>query len=81
MKIGLNVANWSDECAKKIASLPNVEEMHEVMGDDSYLLKVRVADIEKLSDMLKNDIGTISEVATTKTVMVLKTLKKNGIPC
>ena len=67
--------------SKKIASLPNVEEMHEVMGDDSYLLKVRVENIEKLSDMLKNDIGTITEVASTKTVMVLKTLKKNGIPC
>ena len=74
--VNVNSANWCDKFACQIKKIEAVEELHEIIGDDSYLLKVRVKNMEELSDLLKNKIGTIPEVETTKTIIATNSLKE-----
>mgnify|MGYP003954063173 CR=1 FL=1 len=76
--ISLNVANWSEKYNKAILAIPNVEEAHEILGADSYFVKLRVKDMDELSDLLTNEIGSLPSVASTNTVMVIKSLRDNG---
>lgn len=62
----------------RLAELPNVLEVHHVAGEDCYLLKVRVADTTALGAMLRDDIGAVESVRTTRTTIVLETEKESG---
>ena len=61
-----------------LAKIPEVLEVHDVAGEDSYLLKVRVADPEDLARLLKEKIKAISTVVTTRTTVVLQTVKETS---
>lgn len=76
--ISVNSANWSDTLAMQLQEINRVEELHEVIGEDSYLIKVRVKDMEELSEVLKNKIGVIPEISATKTVIAVKSLKEDA---
>ncbi len=62
--------------AGQLADITGVQEIHQVAGDDGYLLKLRVADTEALGHILRNEIATIEGVRTTRTQIVLSTLKE-----
>ena len=76
--IKVNVSNWSKECEEELLAIENIEEIHEVVGFDSYILKIRVKDMDDLSSILKDKIGAIPEVATTQSTMVIKSLRDRG---
>ena len=78
VNIKVDSANWSSDFSRQIESIENVEELHEVLGEDSYLAKVRAKDMDDLSEILKNQIGAIEQVKSTKTTIVTKTLKGNS---
>ena len=78
VKIKCKGANWTEECGELLNAIPNVEELHEVLGEDSYLAKVRASDMLEISRLLKDDIGSISGIQETQTIMVVKTRKENG---
>lgn len=59
-----------------LAQIPEVLEVHDVAGEDSYLLKVRAADPEDLGVLLKEKIKSIPTVVTTRTTVVLQTVKE-----
>lgn len=65
----------STESGQKLADFPDVLEVHHTAGHDCYLLKVRVADTEALSELLKG-FGRIGEVRDTNTTIVLSTVKE-----
>ena len=75
--IGINTTNWSDSCCDALKAIPNIEELHEVVDQDSYLAKVRVKDMQELSEVLKIKIAEIPEVKSTKTMMVIRAIKEN----
>lgn len=77
VKIKVNSANWSDKFSHKLQCLENVEELHEIIGEDSYLAKVRAKNMDELSDILKSKIGAIKEIQSTQTVIVTKTIKED----
>lgn len=60
-----------------LASLPEVLEVHHVAGDDCFLVKIRARDAEHLGELLKTSIGRISGVRSTRTTIVLGTLKES----
>lgn len=62
--------------AAQFAATPGVLEVHHVAGDDCYLLKVRVADTKALSAWLRDHVGKHPSVQSTKTIIVLETLKE-----
>jgi Lrp/AsnC family leucine-responsive transcriptional regulator len=61
---------------KRVLALDEVLECHHVTGEFSLLLKVRVADMEALQDLLLEQLGAHDGVRQTRTVMALSTVKE-----
>ena len=60
----------------KLAEIPEVLEVHDVAGEDSYLIKVRASDPEDLAHLLREKLKSIPSVVTTRTTVVLQTVKE-----
>lgn len=69
-------APGDDNVAKELARCPDVLEVHHVAGDDCYLVKVRTRDAEQLGVLLRTRIGRIPGVRSTRTTIVLETVKE-----
>lgn len=65
------------EAAAKLQRLPEVLEVHNVAGEDCYLVKVRVQDVEALKNLLHDKVSQIASVEGTKTTIVLEALKES----
>ena len=65
-----------DNVARELAGCPDVLEVHHVAGDDCYLVKVRTRDAEHLGALLRTRIGRIAGVRSTRTTIVLETVKE-----
>ncbi|MEO5860323.1 MAG: Lrp/AsnC family transcriptional regulator [Pyrinomonadaceae bacterium] len=59
-----------------LAQIPEVFEVHDVAGEDSFLLKVRASDPEDLARLLREKLKAIPSVVTTRTTVVLQTIKE-----
>ncbi len=59
-----------------LAEIPEVLEVHDVAGEDSYLLKVRAEDPEDLAVLLREKLRLIPSVVSTRTTVVLQTVKE-----
>ncbi|HWR05460.1 Lrp/AsnC family transcriptional regulator [Sporomusa sp.] len=57
-----------------LVDIPGVQEVHNVAGDDCYLIKIRTRNTESLSLLLKEKVR--GESISTKTIIVLNTLKE-----
>jgi Lrp/AsnC family leucine-responsive transcriptional regulator len=69
----------SDRCGgtdKVLAKLPEVLEVHDVAGEDCYLLKVRAKNTDELGKLLREKLGMLPEVLSTRTTVVLQTVKE-----
>jgi Lrp/AsnC family leucine-responsive transcriptional regulator len=62
----------------RLAKLPEVQEVHQVTGEDCYLVKVKVAGPIELGRLLREKVGTIASVRSTRTTIVLETVKETG---
>jgi Lrp/AsnC family leucine-responsive transcriptional regulator len=60
-----------------LTSIPEVLEAHQVAGDDCLLLKIRARDPEHLSKILRERIGSVEGVRSTRTTIVLETIKES----
>jgi Lrp/AsnC family leucine-responsive transcriptional regulator len=67
-----------DETDERLAAIPEVLEVHDVAGDDSYLLKVRAEDPEDLARILREKFKSIPTVVSTRTTVVLRTVKETS---
>jgi Lrp/AsnC family leucine-responsive transcriptional regulator len=65
-----------EEAGRRLAAMPEVLEVHHVAGEDCFLLKVRTRDTEQLGELLRDRISAIPEVSSTRTTIVLGTLKE-----
>ena len=63
------------ETAAMLGAIPEVVEVHRVVGDDCFLLKVRVRDTAALGALLDEKVQPLPPVASTRTTIVLKTSK------
>ena len=72
------VANRSGNgrLALELAEVTGVQEVHQVAGEDGYLLKLRVADNAELGRILRDEIIALSGVQSTRTSVVLHTIKE-----
>jgi len=64
--------------ATLLARLPEVLEVHNIAGEDCYLVKIRVADTRALESVLRERVGAIPSVRSTRTTIVLKTFKDDA---
>lgn len=67
------------ETADLLASVPEVLEVHRVVGDDCFFMKVRVRDTLALGALLDEKIQTLPPVASTRTTIVLSTAKDQDV--
>lgn len=66
------------ETGEELARIPEVQEVHHVAGEDCYLVKVRVANTEALGRLLRESFGVIPTVRSTRTTIVLTTIKETA---
>ena len=71
----------ASEQTRTFAAIPEVLEIHDVAGEDCYLLKVRVRDTEALGRLMRERISVVPGVSATRTTIVLETAKEsNAMP-
>jgi Lrp/AsnC family transcriptional regulator, leucine-responsive regulatory protein len=68
----------SDAASKALAAIPEIQEIHDVAGEDCFLVKVRALDTEALGRVLRDRIGAIPTIRSTRTTIVLQTLKETA---
>lgn len=61
-----------------LTEVPEVLEVHHVAGEDCYLTKVRARDPEDLARILRERFGGIPQVRSTRTTVVLNSLKESS---
>jgi Lrp/AsnC family leucine-responsive transcriptional regulator len=67
-----------DSVSRQLAGFAEVLEVHHVAGEDCYLVKVRTKDAEQLGIFLRTRIGRIPGVRSTRTTIVLETMKETS---
>jgi Lrp/AsnC family transcriptional regulator, leucine-responsive regulatory protein len=66
----------AEDTAEGLAQLPSVLELHHLAGEDCFLLKVRARDTDDLYRFLRDDLGRFKAIRSTRTTIVLKTVKE-----
>ena len=66
------------ETGETLAAIPEVLEVHRVVGDDCFFLKVRVRDTDALGALLDEKLQPLGAVASTRTTIVLSTAKETA---
>ncbi len=64
--------------ADRLAEMPEIQEVHHIAGEDCYLAKVRVRDTEALGRLLRDRLGALGTVTSTRTTIVLATHKESS---
>ncbi|HEY8490053.1 MAG TPA: Lrp/AsnC family transcriptional regulator [Dehalococcoidia bacterium] len=63
---------------RRLAEMPEVQEVHSIAGEDCYLVKVRTRDPESLGRLLQEWFTTIGPITSTRTTIVLGTVKESS---
>ncbi len=66
------------ETGEQLAAIPEVQEVHHVAGEDCYLIKVRARGPQALGKLLRGTLGQIPSVVSTRSTIVLDTVKESG---
>lgn len=66
----------SSKTAQALSKIPEVQEVHHVAGEDCFLVKVRTEDSTSLMELMRNSLKKIPNIASTKTTIVLETVKE-----
>ncbi len=66
------------EVGPELSKLPEIQEVHHVAGEDCYLLKIRTKDTQSLAVFMRESIGVIQGVSSTRTVIVLESIKESS---
>lgn len=61
-----------------LAALPSVLELHHLAGEDCFLVKVRARDTDHLYRILRDEFGRFKAIRSTRTTIVLKTVKETS---
>jgi Lrp/AsnC family transcriptional regulator, leucine-responsive regulatory protein len=64
--------------AELLAGIPEVLEAHHIAGEDCFLLKVRSPDARTLGRLLRERIGSTGSVQSTRTTIVLETVREES---
>lgn len=64
------------DTAKELAKFPEILEVHHVAGEDCYLLKLRHSNNKALAVFLREKLGPIPTITSTRTIIVLDTVKE-----
>lgn len=67
--------------ARALEAVPEILEVHQVAGDDCFLVKLRARDTDDLARILRERLTSLPQIRGTRTSIVLGTVKEtNRIP-
>lgn len=66
----------NSKTTQALAKIPEVQEVHHIAGEDCFLVKVRTEDSASLMSFMRNSLQKIPNIASTKTTIVLETVKE-----
>jgi Lrp/AsnC family leucine-responsive transcriptional regulator len=66
----------ASETERRLAEIPEVLEVHHIAGEDCFIVKVRAPDTESLGRLLRERLGSIETIRSTRTTIVLQTVKE-----
>ncbi|MEZ5332203.1 MAG: Lrp/AsnC family transcriptional regulator [Thermoanaerobaculia bacterium] len=66
------------DSARELAELDEVLEVHHIAGEDCYLAKVVARDAGDLGRFLRERVGSIPAVTSTRTTVVLETIRESS---
>lgn len=61
---------------KRLAAIPQVQEVYNISGEDCYLIKVRAHDPKALGRLLREQVGSIPTVVSTRSTIVMDVFKE-----
>jgi Lrp/AsnC family leucine-responsive transcriptional regulator len=67
-----------NKVAARLAAIPEIQEVHEIAGEDGLMVKIRTSDTTQLGRLIQNNIAGIDQVSATRTMIVLSTLKESA---
>jgi Lrp/AsnC family leucine-responsive transcriptional regulator len=70
--------NGEAEVGERLKAHPNVLEVHHIAGEDCFLAKVRATDTDDLGRMLRTEFSSMPHVVSTRTTIVLGTVKESA---
>lgn len=59
-----------------LSAVPEIQEVHQIAGEDCFLVKVRTEDSTSLMELMRHHIKKIPGILSTKTTIVLETSKE-----
>lgn len=63
------------DTGRRLQDIDEVQEVHHVAGEDCYLVKVRTRGTRALGVLLREGFGAVDTIRSTRTTIVLETLK------
>ena len=78
--VQIKLKNLDEEIkvGQALSRIPEVQEVHYVAGEDTFLVKVRTADTESLGRLTRDKIACIEAVQSTQTAIALSTYKETA---
>ena len=74
VKTNENRSKW--DVGQMLSRIPEVLEVHDVAGEDCYVVKLRTRDTDSLFELLRDKFGKIPAIGSTRTTIVLRTVKE-----
>ena len=79
--VTVKTTECGSDAEEALAAIPEVLEVHDVAGEDCFMLKIRTKDTAALGRLLREKIKPIPSVIGTRTTVVLQTYKEtNALP-
>jgi Lrp/AsnC family leucine-responsive transcriptional regulator len=76
--VSLQPESDESELGRVLAAIPDVQEVHHVAGEDGFMVKLRAADTVHLERIRREKIAALSQVRSTRTLIVLQTYKETA---
>lgn len=73
-----NAISGAHNLGHELSKVQGVQEVHYITGNDSYLIKMRVADHGEVRRLVREEIQSLPRVASTHTSIVLETFKETS---
>ncbi len=74
--VAVRINECCSETDKYLMEIPEVLEVHDVAGEDCYLLKVRAKNTDELGQFFREKLKLLPEIVSTRTTVVLQTIKE-----
>ena len=78
VRIQINKLGDEKKVGEQLSRIEQIQEVHYVAGEDSFLVKIRAADTEELGRLTRDKIASIATVQSTRTAIALSTYKETA---